>query len=225
MSLSVLIVDDQALVRAGFRMILDAEEDIEVAGEAADGVDAVTEALRLQPDVILMDVRMPQVDGIEATRRLAADPGLTDIRVLVLTTYDEDELVFRALRAGAAGFLLKDVDPEDLIRAVRVVAAGEALLAPRATRRLIEAFTARPEVAAPSARMVGVLTERERQIAALVATGLSNHEIASKLVISPDTARTHVSRVMGKIGARDRAQVVVFAYEAGLVIPNHSPAG
>jgi len=223
--ITVLLADDQPIVRSGLRALLNAESDIKVVGEAGDGAEALEEALRFRPDVVVMDIRMPVMDGIEATRRLAADPGLTDVRVLVLTTYDEDEMVFRALRAGAAGFLLKDVDPEDLIRAVRVVAAGEALLAPRATRRLIEAFTARPEVAAPSARMVGVLTERERQIAALVATGLSNHEIASKLVISPDTARTHVSRVMGKIGARDRAQVVVFAYEAGLVIPNHSPAG
>ena len=223
--ISVLLADDQPIVRSGLRTLLNAESDIKVVGEAGDGAEALEQAVRFHPDVVVMDIRMPAMDGIEATRRLAADPGLTDIRVLVLTTYDEDEMVFRALRAGAAGFLLKDVDPEDLIRAVRVVAAGEALLAPRATRRLIEAFTARPEVAAPSARMVGALTERERQIAALVATGLSNHEIASKLVISPDTARTHVSRVMGKIGARDRAQVVVFAYEAGLVIPTHSPAG
>lgn len=223
--ISVLLADDQPIVRSGLRALLNAESDIKVVAEVGDGAKALEQARRLHPDVIVMDIRMPVMDGIEATRGLAADPGLTDVRVLVLTTYGEDEMVFRALRAGAAGFLPKDVDPEDLIRAVRIVAAGEGLLAPRATRRLIEAFVARPELKAPSARMVDVLTLRERQIAALVATGLSNQEIASKLVISPATARTHVSRVMGKIGARDRAQVVVFGYEAGLVNPSNNSAG
>jgi DNA-binding NarL/FixJ family response regulator len=218
--ISVILTDDQAMIRSGLRALLNAEEDIEIVAEAGDGEQALELARRLRPDVVVMDIRMPVLDGVEATRRLAADPELRDVRVLVLTTYDDDELVFRALRAGAGGFLLKDADPEDLVQGIRVLASGESLLAPSVTRRLVEAFVARPEAAAPSPGMVEALTDREREIVALVGTGLSNHEIAARLVISPATARTHVSRSMGKIGARDRAQVVVFAYEAGLVVPS-----
>jgi DNA-binding NarL/FixJ family response regulator len=221
--ISVILTDDQAMIRSGLRALLNAEEDIEIVAEAGDGEQALELARRLRPDVVVMDIRMPVLDGVEATRRLAADPELRDVRVLVLTTYDDDELVFRALRAGAGGFLLKDADPEDLVQGIRVLASGESLLAPSVTRRLVEAFVARPEAAAPSPGMVEVLTDRERAIVALVGTGLSNHEIAARLVISPATARTHVSRSMGKIGARDRAQVVVFAYEAGLVVPSRRP--
>lgn len=221
--ISVLVTDDQALVRSGLRALLDAEEDLQVVAEAGDGAQALELTRRLRPDVVVMDIRMPVLDGVEATRQIAADPDLRDTRVLVLTTYDDDELVFRALRAGAGGFLLKDADPDDLVRGVRVLASGEALLAPRLTRRLVEAFVARPEPAAPPPDMVEALTEREREVVALVGTGLSNEEIAARLVISPATARTHVSRAMGKIGGRDRAQVVVFAYEAGLVVARQRP--
>jgi DNA-binding NarL/FixJ family response regulator len=214
MSLSVLIVDDQALVRAGFRMILDAEEDIEVAGEAADGADAVAEAQRLRPDVILMDVRMPQVDGIEATRRLLAD-GL-DTKVVMLTTFDMDEYVYDALRAGASGFLLKDVPPEQLVSGIRAVAQGDALLAPSVTRRVIEEFVRRP----PSTRSVPPaleeLTARELEVLKLVAKGLSNAEIAKELFVSETTVKTHVAHVLTKLGVRDRVQAVVLAYECGL---------
>jgi DNA-binding NarL/FixJ family response regulator len=214
-SLSVLIVDDQALVRAGFRMILDAEEDIEVAGEAADGADAVTEAQRLRPDVILMDVRMPQVDGIEATRRLLAD-GL-DTKVVMLTTFDMDEYVYDALRAGASGFLLKDVPPEQLVAGIRAVAQGDALLAPSVTRRVIEEFVRRPP---PTARTlpaeVEELTARELEVLKLVAKGLSNAEIAKELFVSETTVKTHVAHVLTKLDVRDRVQAVVLAYECGL---------
>jgi DNA-binding NarL/FixJ family response regulator len=221
--ISVVLADDQAVVRDGLRVILEAQGDIKVVAEASDGVEAVEHARRSRPDVVVMDIRMPVLDGVEATRRLAADPEMTNVRVLVLTTYDDDELVFQALRAGAGGFLLKDADPEDLVRGVRVLASGEALLAPSVTRRLVEAFAARPEPATPPPSMAKALTEREREVVALVGTGLSNGEIATRLVISPATARTHVSRAMGKIGARDRAQVVVFAYESGLVVPSRPP--
>lgn len=220
--ISVLLADDHAMVRSGLRAMLDAEPDLQVAGEAADGPQALELARQLHPNVVVMDIRMPVLDGVEATRRLAADPDLADVRVLVLTTYDDDELVFRALRAGAGGFLLKDADPDDLLRGVRILAAGDALLAPRITRRLVEAYVARPEPAAPPT-MVEAITEREREVIALVGFGLSNEQIAARLVISPATARTHVSRAMGKIGARDRAQVVVFAYESGLVVPSRRP--
>ena len=215
----VVLVDDQVLVRAGFRVLLQAEDGIDVVGEAGDGEAAVDVVRAMQPDVVLMDIRMPQLDGLEATRRIVADPVLADVRVLILTTFELDEYVFDALRAGASGFLLKDTEPVDLLRAIRVVAGGEALLAPSITRRLISEFVARPErrIAAPDG--LAVLTDREREVVALVAGGLSNEEIADTLVISPATARTHVSRSMVKVGARDRAQLVVLAYESGLVAP------
>lgn len=217
--ISVLLTDDQSMIRSGLRALLEAEDDIEVVGEAGDGAEALELARRLRPHIVVMDIRMPVMDGVEATRRLAADPELEGTRVLVLTTYDDDELVFRALRAGAGGFLLKDANPEELVDGVRVLASGDALLAPSVTRRLVEAFVARPEPAFVPPSMVEQLTGREQEIVALVGTGLSNHEIADRLSISPATARTHVSRAMGKVGARDRAQVVVFAYETGLVVP------
>jgi len=215
----VVVADDQALVRAGLRALLEAEPDLEVVGEAADGARAVELARSAAADVVLMDIRMPGVDGLEATRRIAADEGLAGVRVLVLTTFQQDEYVFSALRAGAGGFLLKDADPEELLGATRVVAAGEALLAPAVTRRVVEAFAAAPAPSGPVAGLLEELTAREREIVTLVGGGLSNDEIAQRLVISPATARTHVSRAMLKLGARDRAQVVVFAYEAGLVSP------
>jgi DNA-binding NarL/FixJ family response regulator len=216
MSLSVLIVDDQALVRTGFRMILDAEEDIEVAGEAADGQEAVVEAQRLQPDVILMDVRMPVVDGIEATRRLLVDAG-TSTKVVMLTTFDMDEYVYDALRAGASGFLLKDAPPEQLIAGIRAVAAGDALLAPSVTRRVIEEFVRRP----PSSMQtlpaeLAELTARELEVLKLIARGLSNAEIAKELFVSETTVKTHVAHVLMKLDVRDRVQAVVLAYECGL---------
>jgi DNA-binding NarL/FixJ family response regulator len=214
----VVVADDQALVRAGFVGLLDAEDDIEVVGEAADGVEAVTVATRACPDVVLMDVRMPGVDGIEATRRIAANPALAGVRVVILTTFDLDEYVFEGLRAGASGFLLKDTDAAELLQAVRVTAAGAALLAPDLTRRLIAEFAARSRPA-----RVGVdvqqLTAREREVFVLVASGLSNEEIAARLFVTASTAKTHVARTMLKLGARDRAQLVVFAYETGLVRP------
>jgi DNA-binding NarL/FixJ family response regulator/mannose-6-phosphate isomerase-like protein (cupin superfamily) len=215
-SLSVLIVDDQALVRAGFRMILDAEADIEVAGEAADGAEAVEQAHRIRPDVILMDVRMPQVDGIEATRRLLSVDGL-ESKVVMLTTFDMDEYVYDALRAGASGFLLKDVPPEQLVAGIRAVAQGDALLAPSVTRRVIEEFVRRP----PSSMQtmppeVAELTARELEVLKLVAKGLSNAEIAKELFVSETTVKTHVAHVLTKLGVRDRVQVVVLAYECGL---------
>lgn len=213
----VVLADDQAMVRSGLRALLAAEADIDVVGEAADGARALELALQHRPDVVVMDLRMPGVDGLEATRRIAADPGLAGVRVLVLTTFDDDELVFQAMRAGAGGFLLKDAEPADLLRGIRVVAAGEGLLSPSVTRRLIEAYAATPQPTAPSAGLLGVLTDREREIVALVGTGLSNDEIAARVYISPATARTHVSRAMVKLAARDRAQLVVFAYETGLV--------
>jgi DNA-binding NarL/FixJ family response regulator len=217
----VLLADDQGLVRAGFRALLDAQPDINVVAEAADGAEAVELARRDRPDVVLMDVRMPRMDGLEATRQIMADPALPDTRVVVLTTFELDEYVFGALRAGASGFLLKDIDPPDLLAAVRVVAEGEALLAPRLTRRLIEAFVAQ-ERAAPPAVSEGAaleeLTPREREVLALVGRGLSNAEIADELILSPLTAKTHVARLFSKLDARDRAQLVVIAYETGLVV-------
>jgi DNA-binding NarL/FixJ family response regulator len=213
----VLLADDQALVRAGFKMLLDVEEDLTVVGEATDGADAVEQVRRHRPDVVLMDIRMPVLDGLEATRQIAATRGLEGVRVLILTTYDTDAYVFEALQAGASGFLLKDCGPAELLHAIRVVAAGEALLAPRITRRLIAQFTATHAAHQASEDRLAGLTQREREILALVGRGLSNLEIAEKLVISKATARTHVSRVIGKLGARDRAQLVVVAYQSGLV--------
>ena len=214
----VLLVDDQALVRAGFRALIDSEEDLEVVGEASDGEEALERIGALRPDVVLMDIRMPRLDGIEATRRLAADARLGDVRLIILTTFETDAYVFEALRAGASGFLVKDTQPAELLRAVRVVAGGEALLSPGVTRRLIAEFAAAAPSPRPSPRLES-LTEREREVMALVAAGLSNDEIAERLIVSPATAKTHVSRVMGKLEARDRAQVVVAAYESGLVRP------
>lgn len=224
--ITVALVDDQALVRAGFHALLDAEADITVVAEAGDGEAAVMLARRHRPQVVLMDIRMPRADGLQATARITADPALAATRVVVLTTFELDEYVFGALRAGASGFLLKDVEPADLITAVRVVAAGEALLAPRLTRRLIEAFVAGsgpggrvPSQPSPGAsQAVAKLTPREREVLILVGQGQSNAEIAERLVLSPLTAKTHVARLFSKLEARDRAQLVVAAYESGLVV-------
>ena len=214
----VLIADDQALVRAGFRMILDAEEDIDVIGEASDGNEAVEQARRLTPDVVLMDIRMPELDGIEATRQVVALGGDMPPRVLMLTTFDLNEYVYEALRAGASGFLLKDVPPEELAAGIRVVARGDALLAPSITRRLIHEF-ARAAPAAGPPRGFDELTAREVEVFKLVARGLSNAEIAAELIVSETTVKTHVARLLMKLGLRDRVQAVVLAYEAGLVRP------
>ena len=214
----VLLADDQALVRAGFAALLDAQDDITVVGEATDGAQAVRMAGDLTPDVVLMDIRMPGVDGLEATRTIAADPRSAGVRVVILTTFELDEYVFEALRSGAAGFLVKHTEPVELVRAVRVVAAGEALLSPSITRRLIDEFADRAKVP-PPATSLAILTERERELVGLVGEGLSNDEIARRLVLSPATVKTHVNRAMSKLQARDRAQLVVFAYEAGLVRP------
>ena len=216
----VLLADDQELVRAGFRMLLDAEDGIAVVGEAGDGAAAIALIKTTKPDVVLMDIRMPGVDGLAATEQITADQTLNEVRVLILTTFELDEYVFAALRAGASGFLVKHTGPEELIRAVRVVAAGDALLSPSVTRRLIAEFTARPGRAATTPTEMEQLTSREREVVALVAEGLNNDEIADELVVSPATARTHVSRAMMKLHARDRAQLVVFAYQSGLVTPH-----
>jgi DNA-binding NarL/FixJ family response regulator len=213
----VLLVDDQRLVRAGFRSILDGEDDIAVVAEAADGHEALQAAHDHHPDVVLMDIRMPVLDGLAATRHLLADPGVT-AKVVILTTFDLDEDVYGALRAGASGFLVKDTEPEELIHAVRVVARGDALLAPSITRRLIAEFAARVTRPAPSPAL-DRLTDREREVLSLVAAGLSNDEIARELTLSPATAKTHVSRIMTKTGTHDRAQLVVLAYESGAVTP------
>jgi len=216
-SIRVLIVDDQTLVRAGLSQLIRRTEDMEVVGEVADGRAAVTEARRLRPDVVLMDIRMPEMDGIEATRRIVADPGLSDTRVIMLTTFDDDELIFESLKVGAAGFLLKDVEPDDLRKAIRVVAAGDALLAPAVTRRLLETFA--DSLNTGRAELLDGLTEREKEILALVAEGMSNSEIAEELYLSPATVKTHVNRTMTKLGVHDRAGLVIAAYESGLVKP------
>ena len=216
----VVVADDQVLVRAGFSVLLTSADDIEVVGEAGDGLEAVEVALRERPDLILMDIRMPGTDGLEATRRITGDERLAATKVLILTTFDLDEHVFEALRAGASGFLLKDTLPDDLLAAVRIVASGQALLAPSVTRRLMEEFVRRP-AAAPREVPTGIdtLTAREGEVLAAVARGLSNTEIADTLFMSPATAKTHVSRLLAKLNARDRAQLVVLAYEAGVVAP------
>jgi DNA-binding NarL/FixJ family response regulator len=219
MMVRVVLADDQALIRVGLRALVEAEIDIEVVGEAGDGRQALEVVRALRPDVVVMDIRMPVMDGLEATRQIAADQALSAVRVLVLTTFEIDEYVFEALRAGAGGFMLKDADPAELLRAIRVVAAGDSLLSPRVTRKVVAAFAGRPVPSGPRTSLLSELTDREREVVALVGSGLSNDEIAEKLFISPATARTHVSRAMSKLDARDRAQVVVFAYETGLVAP------
>jgi DNA-binding NarL/FixJ family response regulator len=219
-AISVLLADDQALVRAGFSALVGAEDGLEVCAEVADGRAAVAAVRKHRPDVVLMDVRMPGMDGLEATAAITADPALAHVRVIVLTTFELDDYVFGALRAGASGFLLKDVEPAELLRAVRVVAAGDALLHPRVTRRLIAAFAAARAPAPPErAPEIAELTQRELEVLALVARGRSNAEIAAELIISPLTAKTHVSRILMKLGARDRVQLVVVAYENGIVVP------
>lgn len=214
----VLLADDQALIRAGFAALVRSADDMEVVGEAVDGADAVRQAQQLRPDVVLMDIRMPGTDGLSASAQITGDPELDGVKVVVLTTFEQDDYVLAALRAGASGFLGKGVEPEELLDAVRVVAAGEALLSPRATRLLIERLVAQPhDVPATASSDLDVLTEREREIVALVAHGLTNDDIAQRLFVSPLTAKTHVNRAMSKLGARDRAQLVVLAYQSGLV--------
>jgi DNA-binding NarL/FixJ family response regulator len=215
----VVLADDQALIRAGFRVLVDTAEDLQVVGEAADGQQAVDLARRERADVVLMDIRMPGVDGLEATRRISADEDLAGVKVIILTTFESDEYVYQALRAGASGFLVKDTEPNDLIQGIRVVARGDALLSPSVTRRLITDIASRPERPPVSGQVLSVLTDRERQVMTLVAEGLSNDEIAGRLFLSPLTSKTHVSRIMTKLTARDRAQLVVMAYETGLVTP------
>lgn len=218
----VLLADDQALIRAGFRVLLDAADDLEVVGEATDGRQAVDMARRERADVVLMDIRMPGMDGLEATRRIAADDDLAGVKVVILTTFESDEYVYQAIRSGASGFLVKDTEPADLIQAVRVVARGDALLSPSVTRRLITDLAQRPERVPADDRALSSLTGREREVMTLVAGGLSNDEIAARLYLSPLTAKTHVSRIMTKLNARDRAQLVVMAYESGLVAPGRA---
>ena len=215
---TVVLAEDQPMVRAGFRALLDAQTDIEVAGEAATGAEALDQVRELRPDVVVMDIRMPEMDGLEATRRITADPALRDTRILVLTTFELDEYVFGALDAGASGFLLKGGEPAELIHAIRVVAGGESLLAPSVTRRLIDTYVSRPQPS-PAVEHNGLeeLTNREREVLGLVATGLTNAEIAQALHLSPLTAKTHVSRILMKLGARDRVKLVVIAYQTGIV--------
>jgi RNA polymerase sigma factor (sigma-70 family) len=219
-AIRVVLADDQALVRAGFRSLLDAEDDIEVVGEASTGDGAVRLARELRPDVMMMDIRMPGMDGLAATRAIAEDAALSHVRIVVLTTFGLDEYVFEAVRAGASGFLVKDTEPDELIQAVRVVAGGEALLSPSVTKRLMSEFAARAKQ--PVGEGLDELTDREREVVALVGEGMSNQEIAERLFLSPATAKTHVSRAMSKLRARDRAQLVVIAYESGLVRPGWS---
>ncbi|GAA0957269.1 response regulator transcription factor [Actinocorallia libanotica] len=215
----VIIADDQTIVRAGFAALLGAQEDIEVVGQAGDGVEAVHLAQRHRPDVVVMDIRMPRMDGIEASRRILAQPGLEGLRVLILTTFDADELVYDALAAGASGFLLKDATAEDLVSAVRIVARGDALLAPQVTGRLVREFARQRQARISPPAALATLTAREREVLMLIAGGLSNAEIAARLVVSEHTVKTHVARVFTKLGLRDRAQAVVLAYESGLVVP------
>ncbi|WP_433537227.1 response regulator [Micromonospora sp. CA-249363] len=215
----VLIADDQALLRGSFRLLVDLSGDCTTVAEAGNGVEAVALTGQHRPDVVLMDVRMPEMDGIEATRRICADPATADTRVVILTTFDLDEYVYGALRAGASGFLLKDTPPADLLTGIRVVAAGEGLLAPTVTRRLIDEFARRPEPARPLPRQLDGVTEREREVLTLIGRGLSNAELAGHLNLSPATVKTHVGRLLTKLAARDRAQLVIVAYETGLVGP------
>jgi DNA-binding NarL/FixJ family response regulator len=217
----IVVADDQALVRLGLKVLLESEDDLELVGEAEDGKAAVDLARRERPDVVLMDIRMPVMDGIEALRAIVGDPGLRDTRVIMLTTFELDEYVFESLRTGASGFLIKDSEPGELLRAVRVVAGGESLLSPTVTRRVIGAFATRPWQGLAPHPGIRTLTDREREVVGLVAEGLTNDEIAERLVVSPATARTHVSRAMVKLNARDRAQLVVFAYQSGLGPPAH----
>jgi DNA-binding NarL/FixJ family response regulator len=221
----VLLADDQSLIRAGFRILLESAGDIEVVGEAVDGAQAADLARRHRADVVLMDIRMPHVDGLEATRRIAADDDLAGVRVIILTTFESDEYVYQAIRAGASGFLVKDSEPAELIQAVRVVARGDALLSPSVTRKLITDLASRPDSPRPTGHELDPLTDREREVMTLVAAGLSNDEIAGRLYVSPLTSKTHVSRIMTKLDARDRAQLVVMAYECGLVVPGHRAGG
>ena len=216
MTISVALADDQALVRMGLRVLIESEADLTLVGEADNGRQAVSLIRRVRPDVVLMDIRMPELDGIAALRQVSADPACTGVRVIMLTTFELDEYVFDALQAGAAGFLIKDSDPADMLRAVRLVAAGESLLSPSVTRRVIASFTSRSALRRPHPRLAE-LTDREREVLGLIGEGLSNAEIAERLVVSHATARTHVSRAMVKLGARDRAQLVVIAYQSGLV--------
>jgi DNA-binding NarL/FixJ family response regulator len=220
-TLRILLADDQALIRAGFRVLIESARDLAMAGEASNGVEAVSAAKSLRPDVVLMDIRMPVLDGLEATRRIVADPELADVHVLILTTFESDEYVFEALRAGASGFVLKDIEPADLLNAIRVVASGEGLLSPSVTRRLIAEFATRPVLRDRAAEIAG-LTERELEILRYVGEGQNNNDIAAALVVSPATVKTHVNRIMSKIDAHDRAQLVVAAYESGLVVPGRS---
>jgi len=215
----VLVADDQALVRGSFRLLVDTAPDLDVVGEAATGAEAVEIATREKPDVLLMDIRMPEMDGIEATRQITGSGPTADVRVLILTTFDLDEYVYAALRAGASGFLLKDTPPADLLAAIRVIAAGDALLAPAITRRLIAEFARRPEPGRQPAVTLDGVTDREREVLTLIARGLSNAEIAQALHVTMATAKTHVGRLLAKLGARDRAQLVMVAYETGLVQP------
>jgi DNA-binding NarL/FixJ family response regulator len=225
MSVRVLLVDDQSLIRTGFRMILEAEEDIDVVGESADGTQAIDSVKRLKPDVVLMDIRMPEMDGIEATRRIVSDPNAEKpVRVLMLTTFDLDEYVYDALRAGASGFLLKDVPADQLVSGIRLVAEGDSLLAPSVTRRLIEEFSRTQRADAPPPASFDELTARELEVLKLIARGMSNAEIAAELIVSETTVKTHVTRVLLKLGVRDRVQAVVTAYESGLVAPGARPA-
>jgi DNA-binding NarL/FixJ family response regulator len=216
---TVVLVDDQDLMRSGLRTLIDSDPDLTVVGEAGTGVEALDVVRNQRPDVVLMDIRMPVMDGIEATRRIAADEQLSETRVVVLTTFERDEYIHDALRAGASGFLLKDTSPSGLIDAVKVVASGDALLSPQVTRRLIEDYAARPEPVVAVPESMDELTPREREVLGLVARGMSNDEIAAELVVSPLTAKTHVSRILYKLHARDRAQLVMLAYESGLVVP------
>jgi DNA-binding NarL/FixJ family response regulator len=214
--IGVVIADDQALVRGGFRVLVESADDMEVLGEATNGAEAVAMARQLKPAVVLMDIRMPVVDGIQATAQISVDPATPNVRVLILTTFDLDEYVYAALRAGASGFMLKDTSPEELLAGIRIVAAGDGLLTPRMTRQLIQEFAKRPETTRSDPAILDVLTEREREVLQEVARGSSNNEIADSLNISPSTAKTHVSRILMKLDARDRAQLVVIAYETGL---------